>query len=129
MMSAKTAVSTVPKAIAATPKRGGSSPVYQSLKVRKLASSALIAGTALTTRKTAIATMMTSTMVPAAVVAPRNRVSGPNRRLRGSAPPPPGAGPAEVGVRVSRLNADGPCQARLPTEAATFVRTLSGRGA
>src|SRR5690242_20393571 len=108
MISARTAVSTVPTAIAATPKRGGLSPVNQFFSVRKLDPSARIAGTALAIRNTAIATMMTSTTVPAAVVAPRNKVSAPKRRLRGSAPPPPGENPAEAVSRVSRLNAECP---------------------
>src|SRR6185437_12432870 len=107
MSSAMTAVCTVLTAIAATPNFGGVSPVNQFFSVRKLDPSARIAGTALAIRNTAIAMMMTSTTVPAAVVVPRNSVSAPKRRLRGSAPPPPGI-PTEVVSRVSRLNADGP---------------------
>ncbi|GAA3338851.1 hypothetical protein GCM10020358_20410 [Amorphoplanes nipponensis] len=50
------------------------------------------AGTAFETRKTAMATMMTSTIAPAAVVRPRKPASMENRALRGSAPPPPSGG-------------------------------------
>ncbi len=54
--------------------------------------SARSAGTALEIRKTAMATMMTSTMAPAAVLSARKPVSVPNRVFFGSAPPPPSGG-------------------------------------
>ena len=86
----------------------------QSLNVRKLALSDRIAGTALTSRKVAIATMMTRTVAPEAVLSARNTLSGPNRLRPGSAPPPPsgvrerrgdgggvGAGSAETAAAVS----------------------------
>src|SRR2546430_16691976 len=103
-ISAIPAVRTVPKAVAATPKRGGLSPANHLVSVRKLLSSALRAGMALTIRKTAMATMTTRTTEPAVVVVARNTVSAPNWRLRGSAPPPPGDDPAEVDVSADWLN-------------------------
>src|SRR5436190_17057452 len=57
-----------------------------------------------------MATMMTSTIAPDAVVNHRKRLSAPNRRCSGRAPPPPNAGPggprgapgpAETGRSVS----------------------------
>ncbi|GGQ42533.1 hypothetical protein GCM10010166_08250 [Couchioplanes caeruleus subsp. azureus] len=53
---------------------------------------ALSAGTALLTRKIAMATMMTSTIAPAAVLRPRKPVSMENRALVGRAFPPPSGG-------------------------------------
>src|SRR2546430_10479707 len=87
--SASAEDSTVPKTSEAMPNFDGSPSGSQPRYVRKLALSARSAGTALATRKIAIATMITSTVAPEAVVHQRNRLSGPNRRRAGSAPPPP----------------------------------------
>ena len=91
--SAISALTTVPKASAAMPNRGGLSFGNQSVSVKKFASSARSAGIAFAIRKTVIATMMTRTIVPAARVRPRKMDSAPNPLRRGSAPPPPSPPP------------------------------------
>jgi hypothetical protein len=50
------------------------------------------AGTAFEIRKIAMATMMTSTIAPAAVLRARKPVSMENRAFLGRAPPPPSGG-------------------------------------
>src|SRR5215475_4069736 len=98
-MSAITDVTSVPNANAAMPNIGGLSLVNQFLKVRKFAWSARSAGIALEIKKTAIATMITRTAMPAVEVIPRNPVSQLHRRLRGSAPPSPTGGAGGPGLR------------------------------
>jgi hypothetical protein len=108
---------TVPYASAPMPNFGAGSLGNQPSKVKKLAVLAFSAGTAFAIRKIAIATMMTSTIAPAASVRARNADSAPKPRRRGSAPPPPipeplargsgGTGPPPRGAVSMRVSADG----------------------
>src|SRR3954453_197761 len=91
-ISARTEVSTVPNASAATPKWGGLSFGNHFVVNRKLTVLARRAGTALAIRKMAMATMMTSTIAPAETLRLRKPDSIEKRDFFGSAAPPPPRG-------------------------------------
>src|SRR6478752_4479741 len=86
---ASTPASTVPNTRAATPKTAGTASGFHCCSVRKLTESTLIAGTAFTTRNTAIAPMITRTAMPDA--------DADHRRSRGG---------FELGVHLADLRHD-----------------------
>src|SRR4051794_25142974 len=104
MSSAIAEVITVPKAMAAMPNFGGLPSANQDWKVKKFSLLSRSAGIALTIRNAAIATMITRTVEPAAVLNSRNTRSAPNRWPLGRAPPPPETG-ASAGVVASDWSA------------------------
>ena len=97
-VSAITDVSTVPNASAAMPNRGWASFGNQAVEVRKFALSTRRAGTAFEIRKIAMATMMTSTIDPAAMLRPRKPDSIEKRAFLGNAPPPPSGDRSSGGI-------------------------------